>query len=71
MNNRIIENKSKSADEIVQSIVWNISESASKKAGLAGVSLEDLNRSWAANLIGGAAPRLCIELSGTFLQLVS
>ena len=52
-SNRIFENKSKSADKTVQSIVWNVSEWASKKVESAGVSLEDLNRSWATNLIGG------------------
>eukprot|EP00268_Persea_americana_P006524 TRINITY_DN12355_c3_g1_i1.p1 TRINITY_DN12355_c3_g1~~TRINITY_DN12355_c3_g1_i1.p1 ORF type:complete len:248 (+),score=21.79 TRINITY_DN12355_c3_g1_i1:391-1134(+) len=56
-NSRIFKNKSKSFVQIVQSIIWNILEWASKKAEFEGVALEDLNRSWAANLVGGYHPR--------------
>ena len=44
--------KSKAAEEIVESIVWTVLEWVCKRKEFAGISLEDLNRSWASVLEG-------------------
>lgn len=44
-NNRAFRNKSKSVDEIVQPIVWNVSEWETRKVEFEGVSLDAMNRS--------------------------
>eukprot|EP00268_Persea_americana_P013260 TRINITY_DN15784_c0_g3_i5.p1 TRINITY_DN15784_c0_g3~~TRINITY_DN15784_c0_g3_i5.p1 ORF type:complete len:159 (-),score=20.77 TRINITY_DN15784_c0_g3_i5:268-744(-) len=46
-NRRVFRNIIKSAEEIIQSIVWNVSEWACNKKEFGGISLTDLNRSWA------------------------
>ena len=51
-NSKIFKNKNRIVDEIVQSIVWNVLEWASRKVELEEVSLEAFNRSWATNLKG-------------------
>lgn len=51
-NNSAFKTKYRTYDEIVQSIVWNVSEWAIRKAEFVGISLEALNKSWAAHLQG-------------------
>ena len=45
-------NKSKAAEEIVESIVWTVSGCVCKRKEFASISLEDLNRCWTAVLKG-------------------
>eukprot|EP00268_Persea_americana_P003216 TRINITY_DN10969_c0_g1_i9.p1 TRINITY_DN10969_c0_g1~~TRINITY_DN10969_c0_g1_i9.p1 ORF type:complete len:116 (+),score=13.54 TRINITY_DN10969_c0_g1_i9:312-659(+) len=45
-NNRLFRNRSKSVEEVVESIVWSVSEWVSRKKEFHGVPLEDINRSW-------------------------
>ena len=49
-NRRVFNNKSNAAEEIVESIVWIASEWVCKRKEFVGISLEDLNRSWASVL---------------------
>lgn len=52
-NNRVFKNKSNLVERIVESIVWLVSEWVSKRKEFDGISLEDINRSWAAVFKGG------------------
>lgn len=49
-NSKVFKNKNRTVDEIVQSIVWDVLEWASRKVEFEEVSLEAFNRSWATNL---------------------
>ena len=51
-NRRGFNNKSKATEEIVESIDWTLSSWVGKRKEFAGISLEDLNRSWASVLRG-------------------
>ena len=51
-------NKSKSVEEVVESIVWIVSEWVCNRKEFIGISLEDLNRSWAAVMKGGWRSRI-------------
>eukprot|EP00268_Persea_americana_P013258 TRINITY_DN15784_c0_g2_i1.p1 TRINITY_DN15784_c0_g2~~TRINITY_DN15784_c0_g2_i1.p1 ORF type:complete len:214 (-),score=16.90 TRINITY_DN15784_c0_g2_i1:200-841(-) len=46
-NRRVFRSISKPVEEIVQSIVWNVSPWACNRKEFGGISLIDLNRSWA------------------------
>ena len=52
-NNRVMRNESNPMEVVVESIVLTMSECVSKRKEFKGVSLEELNRSWAAILKGG------------------
>ena len=46
----------KPVEEIIQSIVWNVSEWACNRKEFGGISLIDLNRSWASVFEGHGRP---------------
>lgn len=48
----MFQNKSQSVAEIVESIVWFVSEWMRTEKEFNGVDLFDLNRSWATNVMG-------------------
>ena len=52
-NNRVFQNKSHSVEDVVDSIVWSVSEWVRKRKEFNSVDLFDLNRSWAAICKGG------------------
>ena len=47
-NRRVFINKSRSVEELVESIVWTVSQWVCNSKDFIGISLEDLNRSWTA-----------------------
>ena len=57
-NRRVFINKSKSAEEVVESIVWTVWEWVCNCKHFIDVSLEDLNRSWAVVLKGSWRSRI-------------
>ena len=52
-NNRVFRNKSNSVMDVVESIIWSVSEWASTRKEFNGVSMKDLIRSWSSFFKGG------------------